>query len=127
MSMNDAPFEACKCATPLAALKHFLSDSVLLSQMRMPLMNNNEMKVILVADYVNHVDAGPGNYVLGTQTMCRSCYKWVRGIVSDEPLKEASLTVRRGWPIKRHGRIGQTGMSAKKLDALHWFLTEVNL
>jgi hypothetical protein len=95
-SFKDPPFDACKCPVPRAVLKHFLGDEVLLGQMRMPLMLPDQFKAILCADYVNHVDAGQGVYVLGAQQMCKSCYKWVRGLVSSEPLKQASLTVRRG-------------------------------
>jgi hypothetical protein len=127
-SFKDPPFDACKCPVPRAVLKHFLGDEVLLGQMRMPLMLPDQFKAILCADYVNHVDAGQGVYVLGAQQMCKSCYKWVRGLVSSEPLKQASLTVRRGWPIKRHGRVGMSGiLSQKKVNALYWFLREVDL
>jgi hypothetical protein len=131
-SDDDPPWDCCKCGIlgvgAHVVLKHFLSNPALLRDMRMPHMSQEEFKAILCSDYVNHVDAGDGVYVLGTQQMCKSCYMWLRGVISPEPLKQASLTVRKGWPIKRHGRIGKTGiLSQKKLDALGWFLREVEL
>ena len=125
---SSAPWGSCTCSDPRRALKHFLSDPVLLQAMRQAQLTNEQMKAVLAADYVNHMDASAGVYILGCQKLCKTCYKWVRGIVSDEPLKEASLTVRRNLPIKKHAAIGKNGqLSSKKADALHWFLNEVEI
>jgi hypothetical protein len=125
---DTAPWDQCTCATKYDALKHFLGDPVLLELLRLPNVSPAEMKPVLMADYVNHLDAGVGVYVLGSVQMCRTCYKWVRGIMSDEPMKEASRAMRLLQPIRKHAAIGRRGgLSMKKIDALYWFLAEVNL
>jgi hypothetical protein len=119
----NAPSDPQECSCD-GRIVHELQGSSQLDSFRCSLLNNDQFKIVLRMDYLNHVMCPYGEYQIAGGNTCRSCYMWLRGLISREPLKEASLAVRKGLPVHRHGRTGQKIITEKKLDAIFFVLSE---
>lgn len=108
-------------------LQYFVAHELELEMLRLTYLTNEQMKAVLVADQVNHSLTGHGRYPIGGRIVCSHCFRWLRGLVSREPLKTASGIVVRGLPIQPHARTGMSWESAKTRDAIEWIKREANL